>query len=162
MDFVTIDIDSHDFSSEIPLSFQSTSAPPAIVMQEDGDEDSCGYRCGIGCKKCCEVHDIFITNSNRECPKCSLCCATEGMEYGLITASSCTGCLSSAMFFCDCPNSSTQFTPATITAITAGSLLALALLSFSSSATIYCCNKHLTKYTRSTCPNFSRAFDREK
>ena len=174
MEFVTVDITngSHDFSNEIPLSFQSTTGPPVVIMQEQqeqqtqlsSEESSCGYKCGMCCKKCVKIHDRYIGNSNTndDCPKASVCCIFEGIGYLATGASSVTGCISS-MFFCCTKFPCQTCTPAIVTAISAGSLLALGIASFGCAGTLYSCNKHAGHHAKFCgCPRFARGFDKEK
>ena len=164
MEFVTVDItnESHDFSNEIPLSFQSTTGPEPIIMTEEElfSENSCGYRSGVCCKRCVHVHDRYISNSEAsdECPKCSVCCVSEGIGYVATGASSVTGCIASMMFFCSRFSCQTC-SPAAITGISAGSLLGLGLISFGCAGSLYCCNKNGSNYaTLCGCPRFAQGF----
>jgi hypothetical protein len=170
MEFITVDItnNSHDFSTEIPLSFQSTTQPPVVTMQENAlseKEESYPYKFGICCKKCTHVHDIFISNSrNDEWPKCSLCCMPEGAGYVTTCAAAITGC--SAFCFAVIPHCNNanccQLSPPTVTGITSGVLLGLGLLFFSCAGSIYLSNKNLAQCTKECgCTRFSRGFDKE-
>ena len=169
MEFVTVDItnSTHDFSNEIPLSFQSTTGPQPVIMEEQelqDEENSCGYKCGIYCKKCTYVHDKYISNGNvnDDCPKCSVCCVCEGLGYVATGASSVTGCVASMMFCCTRLSYCQTCTPAAITGISAAGLLGLALASFGCAGTLYCCNKNGSEYSRKCgCQRFSRGFDKE-